>query len=60
MLQTVFGSTNVGMQPKDEDGTKKDKFAAFNGEETKNECSYKEEKVEKEPDIEVGPMNLKH
>ena len=60
MLQTACGSTNVGMQIKEEDGTAKGNFAACAGEETKNECSCEEEKVEKEPDTEVGPMNLKH
>ncbi|XP_057482439.1 uncharacterized protein LOC130769223 isoform X8 [Actinidia eriantha] len=59
VLQTVFGSTNVGMQPKDEDGTEKDNFAVFNREETKNECSYEEEKVEKEPDTEVLETNYR-
>ncbi|GFZ19043.1 hypothetical protein Acr_27g0007820 [Actinidia rufa] len=59
VLQTVFGSTNVGIQPKDEDGTEKDNFAAFNGEETKNKCSYEEEKVEKEPDTEVLETNYR-
>ena len=47
------------MQTKEEDGTAKGNFAACTGEETKNECSCEEEKVEKEPDTEVGPMNMK-
>ncbi|GFY87236.1 hypothetical protein Acr_05g0008750 [Actinidia rufa] len=60
VLQTADGSTNVEMQTKEEDGTTKDNFAAGAGEETKNECSYEEEKEEKEPDTEVGQMNSKH
>ncbi|XP_057491381.1 uncharacterized protein LOC130777121 [Actinidia eriantha] len=49
VLQTEDGSTNVGMQIKEEDGTTKDNFAAGTGEETKNECSYEEEKEKKNP-----------
>ena len=60
VLQTADGSTNVAMQIKEEDGTAKDNFAAGAGEETKNECSYEEEKEENKPDTEVGLMNLKH
>ncbi|GFY87222.1 hypothetical protein Acr_05g0008610 [Actinidia rufa] len=58
-LQTADESTNDGMQTKEEDGTAKDNFAACAGEETKNECSYEEEKEEKEPDTEVLKTNYR-
>ncbi|KAF7134977.1 hypothetical protein RHSIM_Rhsim08G0050800 [Rhododendron simsii] len=49
-LPTAEGSANMGIQTKEEHSTTKDNFDKSYGEETRNECSYDEEKEEKEPD----------
>ncbi|KAG5534859.1 hypothetical protein RHGRI_022849 [Rhododendron griersonianum] len=49
-LPTAKGSANMGIQMKEEHSTTKDNFDESYGEETRNECSYDEEKEEKEPD----------
>ncbi|XP_058180305.1 uncharacterized protein LOC131298839 isoform X5 [Rhododendron vialii] len=49
-LPMAEGSANMGIQTKEEHSTTKDNFDESYGEETRNECSYDEEKEEKEPD----------
>ncbi|KAI8541427.1 hypothetical protein RHMOL_Rhmol08G0060000 [Rhododendron molle] len=49
-LPIAKGSANMGIQMKEEQSTTKDNFDESYGEETRNECSYDEEKEEKEPD----------
>lgn len=50
----------MGIQMKEEHSTTKDNFDESYGEETRNECSYDEEKEEKEPATAVSLMNLNH